>query len=308
MGNKKTTAKKSGPRDVAAIVTEKVIALLEKGTVPWKQPWVGGAPTNLISGKKYRGVNAMLLSILGYSQNYYLTPKQLKELGGAVKAQEKPYMVVYWNFPDKKETSEDPADDEKAAQKAVLRYYVVYNTEQCVGIEGKIPNQQRGNDFDPLPGCEKIVEGMPNPPAIKYKDPNAYYSPLTDTVNMPKRTSFERAEGYYATLFHELVHSTGHHSRLDRHGLIQMEELNGSKHAYSFEELVAELGSCFLQGNTGILDGGQLANSAAYINGWLSVLRDDRRFLISAAASAQKAVDRILGVHPANNRQSNAAV
>ena len=291
MSNSTENAKRGGTKDVATIVTERIIDQLEKGTVPWRKPWSQhGGPANLVSKKAYRGVNLILLSMLGYDQPWFVTGKQLQELGGSIKPEEKPHMVVYWNFPDKEEEGEEK-------KKAVLRYYMVYNVAQCAGIDSTIP-ETIDREVSAIESCEQIVVGMPHPPLIKHKEARAYYSPLADLVNMPKQSSFESDESYYATLFHELVHSTGHHSRLDRLGLIQMSEFSGEKHAYSFEELIAEIGASFLQFHAGIES--TFEQSAAYIEGWLKVLKNDKRFIISASSAAQKAVDYILNVTQEN--------
>ena len=294
MSNSTENAKSGGiKKDVFTIVTEKIIEQLEHGTVPWHKPWTNaGMPTNLISKKAYRGINLMLLSMLGYEQNFFLTFKQQQEIKGSVKKDEKPHMVAYWNFPDRKEDGEQPEQEERESKKAILRYYLVYNVSQCTGIDDKIP-PVTVREAQPLVACDAIVSGMPNPPTIKHKEARAYYSPLADLVNMPKQSTFESDESYYATLFHELVHSTGHHSRLDRFGLIQMSEISDGKHAYSFEELIAEIGSSYLQCYAGISS--QFEQSAAYVAGWLQVLKNDHRFVISASSAAQKAVDYILG-------------
>ena len=294
MSNSNENAKNGGQKkEVYAIVTDRIIEQLEKGSVPWRKPWTdAGLPANLVSKKAYRGINLMLLSMLGYEHNWFVTAKQLQELKGSIHPNEKPHMVVYWNFQEKKEESEISEHDEKEFKRPVLRYYVVYNVAQCAGIEGKIPVMP-AREVSSIEACEQIVAGMPNPPIIKCKEPRAFYNPMIDLVNMPKQSTFESDDSYYSTLFHELVHSTGHHSRLDRLGLVQMSEFSGAKHAYSFEELIAEIGSSYLQSYSGVT--GQFDQSAAYIAGWLQVLKNDRRFIFTAASAAQKAVDYILG-------------
>ncbi|MCB9064098.1 MAG: DUF1738 domain-containing protein [Chitinophagales bacterium] len=281
--NTKTKSRK----DVYAIITEKIIEKLEEGTVPWRKPWIGaGIPTNLISKRPYRGINVMLLSMLGYEHNLFLTSKQLNEIGGSIKEEEKPHLVVFWNYPE-----QEGEEDEAPKKKPMLRYYTVFNIAQCDGIpDTMIPSIDR--EVKANAAAKVLVNNMPNAPRIQHKEQEAYYNPLKDFINMPKQSSFKTDDAYYSTLFHELVHSTGHVSRLNRKDLIQMSEFGHIR--YSHEELVAEIGSSFLQSHVGITD--EFEQSVAYINGWLAVLKKDRRFIFSASTAAQKAVDYILGV------------
>ena len=173
------------------------------------------------------------------------------------------------------------------------RYYTVFNLAQIDGIEDSSQAEDlEVIDFTPITRCEEIASGMPKPPVIESKAQRAYYQPSTDVVNVPLPSSFEAAEHYYATLFHELVHSTGHESRLARPGVTGV-TMFGS-HDYSKEELVAEMGAAFLCGEAGI-EGATIDSHAAYVGGWLKKLKDDSRLVITAAAQAQKAADLILG-------------
>lgn len=280
-------------KDVYQIITERVIAQLEQGTVPWHKPWSdAGMPLNLITKRPYRGINAFLLGAHGYERNLFLTYKQINDIGGKVKRDEKGHFVVFWKYPEKTEDGEEAHTDEPLSRKAILRYYVVYNIAQCNGIPERYLPELEQRDIKPIVACEQVVEQMPEKPAIQHKEQKAYYDPLRDIVNMPKMKSFENIESYYATLFHELVHSTGHSKRLARKGLIEMSEFGSEP--YSEEELVAEMGTCFLLSHCSISQ--QFEQSAAYIQGWLKRLKNDRRFLFSAARQAQLASDYILNV------------
>ncbi|MEZ5016061.1 MAG: zincin-like metallopeptidase domain-containing protein [Flavipsychrobacter sp.] len=273
-------------KDVYAIVTEKIVEQLEQGTVPWRKPWIGGGvPTNLLSKRPYRGINIMLLAMYGYEHNLFLTSKQLKEIGGSIKPEEHPQIVVFWNFPDEEETEE-----ENSKRKApILRYYTVFNIAQCEGIPKEYLPKAR-EKVHTNTQVEDILKGMPNAPKVYHKEPKAYYNPLKDYVNMPKQNSFVSDNAYYSTLLHEIIHATGHHSRCNRKNLIEMSEFGINN--YSHEELVAEIGSCYLQSLCDIED--EFEQSAAYIQGWLKVLKNDRRFILSASSQAQKAVDYVL--------------
>jgi antirestriction protein ArdC len=284
-------------KDVYEIVTSIIIEKLETGIIPWKQPWKGtGAPMNLISKKPYRGLNILLLSYHGYSSNYFLTFKQLLSIGGRVKKGEKSHLVVFWKWdpaPEENEAQPPQTEEQAKRQAPILRYYHVFNTEQCEGIPaGHLSDLLEVPDNDPIAACEELVGNMPQRPDIRFKYNEAFYHPLLDYVNMPKMERFDDSESYYHILFHELIHSTGHDSRLCRKFSDCMEEW-GSE-AYSFEELIAEIGSNYLDAIAGI-SSPAIDNSIAYIQGWLSRLKGDKRFIIDAACKAQRAVDFILG-------------
>lgn len=267
------------------IITEQIVQQLESGVAPWRKPWNIAPPANLVSGKPYRGINVLLLAIRGWGSPYWLTYKQAAERGGHVRRGEHGTKVVFWKC-DKYETeTPDGATVEKTS--AILRYYTVFNVEQCEGI--KAP--QTARPFNPIEECACIIAGMPHAPGFA-QDARAWYRPSTDTVGMPSRAAFNSAEGYYGTLFHELTHSTGHASRLGREGIEKLEQF-GSE-SYSREELIAEIGSAMLCGVAGIAPQ-TVANSASYLQSWLRVLRADARMVICAASAAQKAADYILG-------------
>jgi antirestriction protein ArdC len=180
----------------------------------------------------------------------------------------------------------------------MLRYYTVFNVSQCDGLdESKIPVlAKRYNEIEALEQCETVIEHMPKRPVITYHEQRAYYSPSSDYVNMPRKESFDGSAEYYSTLFHELTHSTGHETRVNRKGVSGSD---GSWSAfgstpYAKEELVAEMGASFLCGICEI-ENKTIDNSAAYIKSWLHKLKDDKKMVIIAAAQAQKAVDFILG-------------
>ncbi len=285
-----TNAQTAQPvKDVYALVTERIVAQLEKGIVPWRKPWTdAGMPRNLVSGKAYRGLNLILLSMLGYEQNLFLTFKQVNDLGGKVKRDEQGHMVTFWKQPEKKEAGEEVVEDAER-RKSILRYYMVFNISQC-----ELPDKYQLPEIEPMANLasEAVYEDMPNKPAIRFKEQQAYYNPLQDFINMPKQKSFESNDAYYATLFHELMHSTGHYSRCNRRDLIEMSEFGSD--AYSNEELTAEIGACYLAQLTGISS--QFEQSAAYIQNWILKLKFDKRLIFTAAGNAQKGVDYILGI------------
>jgi antirestriction protein ArdC len=279
--------------NVYEIITERILQKLEEGTVPWRKPWQGGeagVPRNLVTGQPYRGINVFLLAAAGYSSPYWLTFRQARQRGGTVRLGEHGTPVVYWKLHP---TDAQDAEDTPARRRVpFLRYYTLFNQEQCDGVFVPVTSMPPQRVFSPIARCEEVVAGMPDPPAIESGRTQAAYLPARDKVIMPARSAFESAEAYYQTVFHELAHATGHGRRLARPAV--MDATAFGSHAYSKEELVAEMGAAFLCGYTGI-EAATLENAASYIDSWLRVLRGDSRMVIQAAAHAQKAADFILG-------------
>jgi len=279
--------------DVYQIITDRIIDMLEKGTVPWQKPWEQGIPTNLVTKKPYRGINVFLLATQRFKSPYWMTFRQVSNLGGSVKAGAKATPVVFWKLLSKEGKSETEKLDSEKAERGetipLLRYYSVFNLEQTTGIN--IPAELE-KVFSPIQECEQIVAGMPNRPQIQHLESRAYYHPEKDYINMPDPESFEEPEKYYSTIFHELTHSTGHATRLSRTGITDLCPFGETN--YSKEELVAEMGAAFLCGTAGIANS-TIDNSASYISTWLNRLSNDKKLLICAAAQAQRATDYILG-------------
>ena len=279
--------------DVYQIVTDRIIELLEAGTTPWKKPWVdAGLPCNLITRKPSRGINVFLLSSLEYEKNLFLTWQQVQECGGKVLKGEKGHVIIFYKkLVKENDETEDSGESHKTKQVSLLRYYKVFNIAQCENIPESLIPEIGSKLLHPLQQCEEIMKHVPNPSRIQHKESEAYYHPELDYINMPRLKNFKSSEGYYGTLFHELIHSTGHKSRLNRKEVSGKIEF-GTKD-YSLEELTGEIGAAYLKSFAGIVDD-DLKNSAAYINGWLEVLKKDKRFIFYASSRAQHAVDYIL--------------
>lgn len=283
---------------VYSVITERMIALLQQGTIPWQKPWSGQdqAPQNLLSHKPYRGVNTFLLHAMAFKSPYWLTFKQAQELGGHVRKGEKACPVVFWKWLEPK--SADASAESKTKRIPLLRYYSVFNVAQCDDIpESRIPAPETTTrQHEAIEQAEQIVTGMPKRPSIEHGGARACYWPSFDRVDMPEAEAFSTAEDYYGVLFHELTHSTGHESRLARKGVAGTEgewSAFGST-PYAKEELVAEMGAAFLCGRAGIVER-TIQNSAAYVASWLERLKGDNKLVVMAAAQAQKAADFILG-------------
>jgi antirestriction protein ArdC len=284
------------------MVTERVVTAIQdairdaengnkNAIAPWHKPWFeNGTPVNLITKKPYRGINVFLLSMMGYTSPYFLSFNQVKNLGGNVKKGEKGIPVVFWKWIVKNE-DEDGNKLDKPKNIPFLRYYTVFNVAQTEGIpEKKIP-AIKTRIFNPIEDGDKIIANMPNRPTMTHDQARAYYMPSLDVVNMPKHELFESDNAYYSTCFHELVHSTGHASRLNRKEVTDANSFGS--HNYSLEELVAEMGAVFLCNEIGITS--TFDNSLAYLKSWLSKLKEDTKLLVMASGRAQKATDYIIG-------------
>jgi antirestriction protein ArdC len=281
------------------IVTEKIIGLLEQGIVPWRRPWAStGLPRNLVSKKPYRGVNLFLLSTTKYLSPFWLTMKQANELGGSVRKGEHSQIVVFWKVDQiaTAETESDPENgeaNEKSRRRFVLRYYRLFNLEQCQlpqAVLDKVPKIET-HQHDPSEAAERIIAGMPNPPEIQYAGSQAFYSLITDRITLPPRELFISAEEHFGTWAHEASHASGHPQRVNRKSITDAAPFGSP--VYSFEELVAECSAAYLCAEAGI-SSALIENQAAYIQGWLTTLRSDKRMVVMAAAQAQKAADYIL--------------
>ncbi len=283
-------AKLKKKTDVYQIITDKIVELLEKGVVPWHQSWWTTTPKS-IRGHKYRGINVFLLACTPYSSPYWITWDQVKKMGGQVKESERKnyQQIIFW----KRLVVDDTDDAGKKVQKSIplLRYFRVYNVEQCEGIE--VPATDGTElDFNLLDAAEAIVSKYETCPEINHGGNRASYNTVSDQVSMPDKERFDSVETYYATLFHELIHSTGHSTRLKRFGSEDNSIFEQS--SYSKEELIAELGAAFLGAESGIGED-TIENSAAYVKSWLKRLQDDQKLIVLAAAKAQKAADLVLG-------------
>jgi antirestriction protein ArdC len=287
---------------VYQIITDRIIRSLEGNKVPWQKEWTasGGVPANVISGKPYRGINSLLLwsAMSAYGSPWFLTEKQALGLGGRVKSSQLKYgsLITFWKVIQKDVVKSDDSEDEEVQveKRFVLLYYKVYSVTQCEGL--KLPKrclEAEKNQVASLPEPQVVFDNYIAANNLKVELGRPSYSPSQDVVRLPDRNAFISPESYYATAFHEAVHSTGHSSRLDRFKN-EKSSYFGSE-TYSKEELVAELGAAFLSSQTKIDKPPVFDNSVAYIKNWLKVLKDDPRMIIFAASKAQKAADYVLG-------------
>lgn len=286
--------------NVYAMVTDRIIEQLEQGHIPWSKPWVAGknAPFNRVSKKPYRGINPMLLKHGGE----YASFKQWTELGGKIRKGEKSEIVVFWkrvsNQTEKDENGVVVLDENgnpKTRSYFVLRYYRVFHISQVEGVEPletvEYPDVEiRDNDLNEYLNAYIDREGI-DYQEIEGND-GAWYAPGFDQVRLPARKQFKAEAEYYSTKAHELVHSTLKAERCDRTRDNAGRSRFGSED-YSKEELVAEIGAAGLLNLFNVETDDSFRNSAAYIQSWIKVLRDDKKMIVSAAGKADKAIDYI---------------
>jgi len=278
-------------RDINQDITNKIIAYIEENNC---LPWSSGrsmiafaAGKNHITKNQYRGINFVNMSFAhNFACNEWLTYKQAKALGGNIRKGEKSSQVVFYKMNKKKELVVNVRTGKlEESFYPMLIVHPVFNIFQCEGVD--YPELETF-DHDPIKAAEKIVSGYLNKPVIDHHIGNSpCYIPFIDQIKMPEMCVYKTSERYYKTLFHELIHSTGHQDRLNR----QLSNDKESK-GYSKEELIAELGAAFLCAQAGITNDND-DNSAAYIKSWLKALKDDKKFIVQAAQRAQKAVDHI---------------
>jgi len=271
--------------DLYQEVTNRIMEQLENGIIPWKKPWISaGNAVSHATGKPYSLLNQMLLGRPGE----YVTFKQCQAEGGKVRKGEKSSMVVFWKWIEEK----DP-DTEEVKQIPFLRYFNVFHIDQCEGLNAKHTHELPGTaNADQT--AEAIIAGYIHSSGVRLNHEagdQAFYRPSTDSIALPQLAQFKETAEYYSTAFHEMIHSTGHKTRLDR---LEKTAFFGSE-AYSKEELIAEIGAATLVNHAGLETSRSFRNSTAYVQNWLQMLKNDKRFIVSAAGKAEKAVNLILG-------------
>lgn len=293
--------------NVYQMVTDRIVAQLEQGLIPWHKPWTGvgledGGAVNYVSRKPYSMLNQMLLG----REGEYLTFKQIKERGGSIKKGAKAGVVVFFTtttYTKREEVQEDGSTETVSVMKEhlmpVLKYYNVFHIDDCEGIESKIKvEEDAGPKISPIESAEKVLNGyVEREKELQFRNniptDRAYYSPTLDLISVPILSQYEIAEEYYSTTFHEAVHSTMPENRCNRKSEQKLAAFGSED--YSREELVAEIGSAMLCNNVGIDCEKAFKNSVAYIQGWLKKLKNDNRMIVWAASRAEKAAKYILG-------------
>lgn len=297
--------------DIYDQVTSRIITQLDQGVAPWKSPYFSkvGFPRNFSTGNAYQGINVFLLGSLRYTSPYFLTFLQAKELGGHVRKGEHGSLVVKYGTYAKQDDQQPASGDEDAETRRYLKGYTVFHASQIDGIEFPAPdNLPELSLTEKTARARDIVAAMPNAPRIVTGSAIPCYQRGSDTVRMPEAGYFDSEESYHSTLFHELVHSTGHASRLARKSLLENKGMDAtgdtSVKTYAEEEFVAEMGASFLNAQAGIMED-EIGNSAAYLQSWIDALKskDAKGWIIRAASQAQKAAHYILNTPTGEDAQ-----
>lgn len=293
--------------NVYQMVTDRIIAQMEKGIIPWHKPWntLGGfsaenVAISYVSRRPYSLLNQWLLGEPGE----YLTFKQMAERGGRLKPGEKSKIVVFYQMLHKEDKEHlDENGKPKVINIPLLKYYNVWHLNQIEGIESKLVNGEEpvkpGAELTPNERAEEIINGyllQASHPKLTIKQSSeAFYRPSTDEVVVPMMSQYENTAEYYSTTFHELIHSTGHKDRCNRKSITDGKSFFGS-HEYSKEELVAETGSAMLLCYAGIDSASAFKNNVAYIQSWMRSLKNDPKMIVWASGKAEKAAKWILGI------------
>jgi antirestriction protein ArdC len=278
-------------------ITDKIIAELERGIVPWVQPWTNtrqfcplGLPVNGLTRRSYSGINILLLwSALeerGFASPYWVTFKQCIAMGGSVRKGEKGTHVYFADkfVPQKEKTRAAETGDEPNAI-AFLKRYTVFNAEQCDGLpKGLIATPEPKPERQIVPEAEALIAATGAD--FRIGGDQAFYVPSEDFIRIPLQTAYTDQINYYRTAFHELGHWTGHKTRLDRNLTTKFGTPD-----YAREELVAEMATAFVCASLGIVP---TVRHADYVGNWLQVLKEDAKAIVRAASLASKACDFIL--------------
>ena len=311
---------KNSRQQIEEAVADRIIELLDQGKLPpWEKDWQDspyGFPVNTVSMKPYRGVNRWMTlltqQIMGYTDPRWLTYRQAEALGGHVRKGENSTTVVFWKRVTSRRDQEEGREPDQGSspndsaglggEKApttypMLRAYHVFNVEQTEECRLKPLPELDLSDHDPVEMAGAIIAGMPDPPGFEtYPASNQapHYTPRVDVVRVPEMGRYRSVEGYYNTVFHELVHATGHPKRLHR---FELDANAHDLHAYGREELIAGMGSAMLSAHAGT-GAAVLERDAAYIRSWRDTIQADKPMVIRAATLAQRATDLILGETP----------
>ena len=280
-------------KNVYEMVTERILEQLEQGIIPWHKPWTGTAGAwSRSTGRAYSLLNQWLMP-----QGEYATFNQIKKEGDKVKKGEHGYIVVFFK-PTIIET-EDKDGNKVKKTVPLLRYYTVFNIEtQVDGLERKYNKEDVEKHNEPIEELESIKNGYLTRSGVKFNNirgDKAYYQPGRDRIVLPLLEQFDSIEEYYSTAFHEMAHSTGHSSRLNR----IKETAHFGNEEYGKEELVAEITAAAVLNEAGIESSATLKNSAAYVQNWTNAIKGDNKLIVHASSKAQKAFEMIMDIQGA---------
>jgi len=290
-----------GKMDIHQQITDQILAAMEQARTSGRRLWDSqpSLPLNLATGKPYQGINVLILWSAGlshgYTSPYWLTYKQAADMGGQVKKGEHGTACVFYKPWESTDTNAATGETE-TTKGVIIKTFTAFNLDQIDGIEA--PAKEERPDFTAIEDAERIMQASPAP--IKIGGTQACYIPGRDEIHLPNRKAFISAEAFYSTAMHEMTHSTGHKSRLDR-------DFSGrfGTEAYAFEELIAEIGSALLNADLGIL-GATLPDHADYLSNWIKILRNDKKAITTAAAAASKAHGFIKGLLAGQEQEAAA--
>ena len=270
-------------KDVFKVVTDQILAQLDKGIIPWRRPWSTDAPTSYATNKEYQGINTILLQS-NYESPYWITFRQAQKMGGAIRAGEKGSPIVFVDRMVKEETNKEGQVVLRPIH--FLKYYTVFNWCQTKGLPEKLPVER---DNQQIPGAEELLRRRG--PCIEIDTEQAYYRPHSDKIYLPTLDQFESSEAYYATAYHELTHWTGGAGRLCRDSI---SNYHMGKDVRSQEELTAEMGAAFFCQIAALDTSQTLQNSTAYIQSWIQHLQNNPKWVLKASKQAREAVEYVM--------------
>lgn len=296
--------------DIYEAVTNRMIEQIESGIIPWQRPWAGvtdGAIKHK-TGKPYSLLNQLLLG----EQGEYLSFLECKNLGGSVRKGAKSRMVVFFKFQPYAKQDENGnivLDDEGnviVKTRPILRYSSVFHIQDCEGVKPKWEGDNKPKEIEPDEHAESVLADYLKRSGVRLrnaKQNEAYYSPSSDSITLPHISQFVKTAEYYSTAFHEVTHSTGHPTRLNR---FDIGSGRFGDEDYSREELVAEIGAAAILHELGIETDSSFKNSAAYLQSWLRALKNDKRMIVTAATRADKAARLILNLTETTSNEEAA--
>lgn len=280
--------------DIYQHITDRIIAALETGKKTGEKLWNGagegaGLPINYSTQRAYTGINVLILWDAarrnGFSSNAWLTYKQAADLGGQVRQSEKAELAIFYK-PLEKEAVNTDAGEVERDRIPMLKAFYLFNLDQIDGLDK--PAMEAPTEFTAIEHAERVLQM--SGARITIGGTRAFYQRAEDAIILPDKYRFAKAENFYAVALHELTHWVGHSSRLNREFGTRFGD-----EAYAFEELVAEIGSAFLNAELGFIDA-TLENHASYVDSWVTVLKRDKKAIVSAAALAAKAHQFIMGL------------
>jgi len=265
-------------KEVFSDINDRILERLKQGIVPWKKSWTSGVPRNFITKKPYHGLNFLSLAMQDFPSPYYLSFLQCKQKQGSIIKGSSGNIILYWDI---KELSKEVDGEVETKKIPFMKWSYIFNLAQTTLYEDT-------SDENLIVECEDLIRRIEPKPVIRHNTMRCYYTPDEDYISLPKISDFDNDGEYYSALFHELIHWTGHPKRLNR-----FTSAMPDKQEYSFEELVAEIGSAYLCAMCGISPK-VIDNQAAYLQGWMNLAFEEENLFVKATLKAQEAVNYLI--------------